>query len=237
MNSFVQQLRKALWGQLYIRGTLDYCLVYMPTLQSYRSYRIGKQDMPMSRSIVLSGPSGCGKSTLIKKLMKDYPDHFGFSVSHTTRLPRRGEVHGKDYHFTTKDTISKEIENGEFIEHACFNDNIYGTSIRAVQDVFKQGRTCILDIDRQGVLSIKQTDLDCLLIFIMPPSIQELENRLRGRATETEDSVQRRLNSSKEEIAYANTPGSYDYILVNDDLDRTYDEFKSIIDKEVVKLC
>ncbi|XP_065051832.1 guanylate kinase-like [Rhopilema esculentum] len=212
---------------------------YMKTCNSLRLlryYRIQPKEMPQSRSIVVSGPSGCGKSTIIKRLMKEFPEKFGFSVSHTTRLPRPGEVHGKDYHFTTREAMQKEIDCGEFLEHAVFNNNFYGTSKRAVQDVFKEGRVCILDIDRQGVISVKKTDLDCVLVFVKPPSLEELEKRLRGRGTETEDSIQRRLNTSKEEFAYAEIPGSYDYILANDHLDTAYEEFKLIIDKEVTKL-
>ena len=188
--------------------------------------------MASIRPVVLSGPSGCGKSTLIKKLQNEFPGKFGFSVSHTTRQPRPGEVDGKDYHYTDQETMTKQIENNEFIETATYNNNMYGTSKRAVQDVLNAGQLCIMDIDSQGVKSVKNTDLNCLLIFVKPPSMEELEKRLRGRGTETEESIQRRLGLSKVEFEYAAQPGAYHYTVVNDQLERAYTELKSIILKE-----
>nr|XP_005286347.1 guanylate kinase isoform X3 [Chrysemys picta bellii] len=126
------------------------------------------------RPVVLSGPSGAGKSTLLKMLLKDYGNVFGFSVSHTTRQPRVGEVNGKEYHFVTRDQMQKEIDAGEFIEHAEFSGNIYGTSKAAVQAVQARNQICVLDIDLQGVKSIKKTDLKPIYISVQAPSIEVL---------------------------------------------------------------
>ncbi|XP_063025693.1 guanylate kinase isoform X1 [Melospiza melodia melodia] len=126
------------------------------------------------RPVVLSGPSGAGKSTLLKKLLKDYENIFGFSVSHTTRQPRPGEVNGKDYHFVSREEMQKEIDAGEFIEHAEFSGNMYGTSKGAVQAVQAQNQICVLDIDIQGVRNIKRTELNPIYISVQPPSIEIL---------------------------------------------------------------
>lgn len=189
-----------------------------------------------ARPLVLFGPSGCGKSTLKNRLLKDYPEKFGFSVSHTTRSPRPGETNGKEYHFTNRELMQKAIDAGEFIESAIYNQNLYGTSKKAVQDVLDAGKVCLLDIDMQGVISLKKTDMDCYYIFVKTPSIEELERRLRARGTETEESLSRRLNIAKEELAYAEVPGNFHSVIINDDLDKAYTEFKNNIHKAIVPL-
>ncbi|XP_028402886.1 guanylate kinase-like isoform X1 [Dendronephthya gigantea] len=186
--------------------------------------------------LVVSGPSGSGKSTLLKKLLKEYPNKCGFSVSHTTRNPRPGETNGKDYHFCKRDFMEEMIKNGEFLEHAEYSGNLYGTSKKAVKDVQDQGKICILDVDRQGVLNVKSTDMESHFLFIKPPSMQELEKRLRNRKTETEDTLQRRLNIAKADLEYAAKPDSYDSIVVNDVLEESYIEFKEIIKKAICQL-
>ncbi|KAI8059241.1 guanylate kinase [Gongronella butleri] len=183
----------------------------------------------VNKIFVLSGPSGSGKSTLLKRLFAEFPDTFGFSVSHTTRAPRPGEVNGKDYHFVTKENMIAEVEAGKFIESATFSGNMYGTSIRAVRDVADAGRVCVLDIDMQGVISVKKTDLAPKYIFIQPPSMEILEQRLRGRGTEKEEAILARLAASKKELEYAQEPGVYDAIIINDDLDRAYGRLKAAI--------
>ncbi|PIA19354.1 putative guanylate kinase [Coemansia reversa NRRL 1564] len=172
--------------------------------------------------IVLFGPSGTGKSTLLKRLFEEHPEEFGFSVSNTTRKPRAGEVNGKDYHFLTRDQFIKAIENKEFIEHAEFSGNMYGTTIRAVRDVAEAGKTCILDIDVQGVKSVKGTDLGARFIFIAPPSEEELERRLRSRGTDDEASILKRLQTAKAELEYGKQPSACDIKIVNDDLEGAY---------------
>ncbi|XP_044281065.1 guanylate kinase [Varanus komodoensis] len=187
------------------------------------------------RPVVLSGPSGAGKSTLLKKLLKDYENVFGFSVSHTTRQPRPGEVDGKDYHFVTREAMRKEIDAGGFIEHAEFSGNMYGTSKAAVQAVQAQNQICILDIDMQGVKNIKKTDLNPIYISIQAPSIEVLEKRLRDRKTETEESLQKRLNTACIDMELSKEPGLFDMIIINDDVEEAYLALKNALAEEIQK--
>ena len=185
------------------------------------------------RPLVINGPSGVGKGTLIAALMKEHPSAFGFSVSHTTRAPRPGEQNGVAYHFTTTDAMLPMIENNEFLESANVHGNLYGTTFAAVQAVTNRGQICVLDIDVQGTKSVKAASLDPTptFIFIKPPNMEELEKRLRGRGTETEDKIQKRLTNAKGELAYADeSDGSnYDHILVNNDLQECYTQLKTVI--------
>ncbi|KAI5309485.1 guanylate kinase, partial [Ascosphaera atra] len=181
------------------------------------------------RPVVLSGPSGTGKSTLLKRLFTEFPDTFGFSVSHTTRSPRPGEQDGREYYFSTRDSFLDLVKANGFIEHAQFGGNFYGTSKKAVKDVAEKGRICILDIEMEGVKQVKNSDLNARFLFIAPPSEEELEKRLRGRGTENEDSLQKRLAQAKNELAFAKQPGIHEKIIVNDDLDRAYREMRNWI--------
>ncbi|XP_038207667.1 guanylate kinase isoform X1 [Zerene cesonia] len=183
------------------------------------------------RPLVLCGPSGSGKSTLLKRLQKEFPDKFGFSVSHTTRGPRPGEKDGVHYHFTTRDNLLAAVEKGEFIETAIFSGNLYGTSKKAVEDVRLSGRICVLDIEIEGVKQIKRTDLDPLLVFVMPPSMDELERRLRNRNTEQEEALQKRLETARHEIKYGQEPGNFHIVILNDSLDKAYAELRDFIIK------
>ncbi|KAI0675466.1 guanylate kinase [Trametes maxima] len=179
------------------------------------------------RPLVISGPSGVGKSTLLKRLFADHPDKFGFSVSHTTRTPRVGEVDGEDYHFVSQEKFKVLIADGAFIEHAQFSGNFYGTSFMAVREIGKLGRRCLLDIEAQGVRQIKATTLNPVYLFISPPSLAALKGRLQGRGTETEAAVAKRLATALKEIEYAKE-GAHDYVIVNDDLDRAYEKFERV---------
>ncbi|MCJ1390111.1 hypothetical protein MMC18_009094 [Xylographa bjoerkii] len=178
------------------------------------------------RPVVISGPSGAGKSTLLKRLLADHPSTFGFSISHTTRAPRPGETNGVEYHFTTRQQFMELMDEGGFIEHAQFGGNYYGTSVKAVKDIAEKGRICILDIEMEGVKQVKRTDLHARFLFLSPPSLEVLEKRLRGRGTENEDSLQKRLTQAKAEMAYAKEEGVHDMVVVNDDLDRAYKELE-----------
>ncbi|XP_041862910.1 guanylate kinase 1b isoform X2 [Melanotaenia boesemani] len=188
------------------------------------------------RPVVLSGPSGAGKSTLLKRLMKDHEGVFGFSVSHTTRNPRPGEEDGKDYHFTTREAMQEGIDQGEFIENAEFSGNMYGTSKAAVEDMQAKNLICILDVDIQGVKRIKETDLNPIYISIQPPSMEILEKRLRDRQTETEESLQKRLEAARIDMELSKEPGVFDIVITNDDLETAYEELKEILNEEIKKV-
>ncbi|XP_055692225.1 guanylate kinase isoform X2 [Lutzomyia longipalpis] len=185
------------------------------------------------RPLVICGPSGSGKSTLLKRLFKEFPETFGFSVSHTTRKPRPGEEDGIHYHFVSVDEMQAAIERNEFLETATFSGNMYGTSKRAVQSVQAMGKVCVLDIEIEGVKQIKNSDLNPLLVFIKPPSIEELEKRLRGRKTETEESLQKRLNTAKVEIEYGSIPGNFHIIIHNLQVKKAYEELRDFVVKEL----
>ena len=167
---------------------------------------------------MVCGPSGVGKGTLISMLQQKYATKFAFTVSHTTRKPREGEVHGVDYHFVSKEAIEKAIDRGEFIEHAHVHSNIYGTSFEAVTAVVRSNRLCILDLDINGVRQLKAKEFPGKFLFVNPPSIEELERRLRGRGTETEEQMKVRLANARDEIAYAlGEENPFDRILTNGD--------------------
>ncbi|XP_011941570.1 PREDICTED: guanylate kinase isoform X1 [Cercocebus atys] len=162
------------------------------------------------RPVVLSGPSGAGKSTLLKRLLQEHSGIFGFSVSHTTRNPRPGEENGKDYYFVTREVMQRDIAAGDFIEHAEFSGNLYGTSKAAVQAVQAMNRICVLDVDLQGVRNIKATDLRPIYISVQPPSLHVLEQRLRQRNTETEESLAKRLAAARADMESRNQESSKD---------------------------
>ncbi|XP_068951959.1 guanylate kinase isoform X3 [Petaurus breviceps papuanus] len=195
---------------------------------------IGKGIMG-PRPVVLSGPSGAGKSTLLKKLLQEYGNIFGFSVSHTTRSPRPGEENGKDYHFVTREEMQREIDAGEFIEHAEFSGNMYGTSKAAVQAVQAMNQICLLDIDLQGVRNIKKTELHPIYISIQAPSLDILEKRLRDRKTETEESLQKRLAAAAADMESSKEPDLFDLIIINDDLDEAYLMLRKVLAEEIKK--
>ncbi|CAO1438323.1 unnamed protein product [Diamesa hyperborea] len=185
------------------------------------------------KPLVICGPSGSGKSTLLKRLFKEFPHTFGFSVSHTTRKPRNGEENGVHYHFVSVEEMQAGIENGDFIETAVFSGNMYGTSKKAVENVQKHGKVCVLDIEIEGVKQIKNTNLNPVLVFINPPSIEELEQRLRKRNTETEDSLQKRLNTARAELDYGSAAGNFDVVIHNQIFKKAYHELRDFILKEL----
>ncbi|MDO4268023.1 MAG: guanylate kinase [Eubacteriales bacterium] len=178
---------------------------------------------------VVSGFSGAGKGTLMKALLKRYEDRYALSISATTRQPREGEEHGREYFFQTEEAFKRMIEAGELIEHACYVGNYYGTPKQYVFDQMSAGKDVILEIEIQGALKVKERFPDTLLIFVTPPSAAELEARLRGRGTETEKVIQNRLRRAAEEAEYMD---QYDYLLVNDDLDACVEEMHRLIQSQ-----
>ena len=182
--------------------------------------------------IVVSGASGTGKSTICGRVRKDMPE-LGFSVSCTTRSPRPGEQDSVDYYYISRDEFEKRIEAGKFIEHAEVFSNYYGTLRSEVIDQVEAGRNVFLDIDIQGALQIRQAALNdpvlkkcCEFIFIVPPSMAELEKRLRGRASDSEEQICQRLAKAEHEISFWRT---YDYLIVNDELERAVSEMENLI--------
>ncbi|CAH2058445.1 unnamed protein product [Thlaspi arvense] len=181
------------------------------------------------KPIVISGPSGVGKGTLISMLMKEFPSTFGFSVSHTTRSPRSMERDRIHYHFADKSVMEKDIKEGKFLEFASVHGNLYGTSIESVEVVTDSGKRCILDIDVQGARSVRASSLDATFIFVCPPSMKELEDRLRARGTETEEQIQKRLRNAEAEIKEGRSSGIFGLILYNDNLEECYKKLKTIL--------
>lgn len=181
--------------------------------------------MKKGKLFVISGSSGVGKGTLISLLLKNN-SNIMLSISHTTRSPRQGEVDGVNYFFRTKEEFQKSIEENAFLEWAQYSDNFYGTKRKFVERKLNEGFDLILEIDTQGALKVKEQMPDAILIFILPPSLKDLENRLRGRKTETEEAIQKRLNFVESEMKNLSL---YDYQIVNDDLQMALEKLKGII--------
>jgi len=177
--------------------------------------------------LILSSPSGAGKTTLTRMLQEKFDD-LRFSVSHTTRRPRATEVDGKDYHFVDRDTFESLVESGAFVEWAEVHGNLYGTSAAEIKKA-RENRACggmIFDIDYQGARQIRAKVPDVVSVFILPPSMRELERRLRGRASDSEEVVQRRFLAAVREIEHY---ALFDYVLVNDDLQRAFETLQGIV--------
>lgn len=184
--------------------------------------------------IILSSPSGAGKSTLAKRLMKWDPS-LSFSVSATTRAAREGETHGIEYYFESRTGFEEMVARGDMLEHAEVFDNLYGSPRGPVEAAINDGRDVLFDIDWQGGQQIRNSVLGMhtLSIFILPPSIAELERRLRGRGQDSDEVISGRMKKSRDEISHW---PEYDYVLVNDDLDQTEERLKSIVSAERLRL-
>ncbi|MCV2870035.1 guanylate kinase [Defluviimonas sp. WL0002] len=180
--------------------------------------------------IILSSPSGAGKSTLAKRLMAWDPT-LKFSVSATTRQPRPGEVDGRDYYFRTREDFETMVAAGEMLEHAEVFGNFYGSPKGPVEQAMKDGRDTLFDIDWQGGQQVRNSVLgnDVVSIFVLPPSIAELERRLRARAQDSEEVIAGRMAKSEAEISHW---AEYDYVLINDDIDRAEADLKTIVTAE-----
>lgn len=175
--------------------------------------------------IVISGFSGAGKGTLMKRLLSDY-DEYALSISMTTRAPREGEENGREYFFVSREEFEKAISEDELIEHACYCDNYYGTPKAYVQNKLKEGKNVILEIEVQGAMQIKKKYPESLLLFVTPPSAFELEKRLKGRGTETDEVIAKRINRAVDE---AKSMDCYEYLVINDDLDECVKQMHEII--------
>ena len=168
------------------------------------------------------GPSGIGKGTITGHLRELYPNRFSFSISHTTRKPREGEVDGVHYHFITREKFEEMIKNNEFLEHAEVHGNYYGTSFAAIHDVEATGKICILDINIDGALAIYKSTMKPFIVLFKPVSFEKLEKRLRGRGTETEEQIQKRLQTTKNELTrYETVMEIFNLVIINDRLDAT----------------
>lgn len=185
--------------------------------------------MQKGKLIIISGPSGSGKSTIREKIVKNNKNIW-YSISMTTRKPRINEKNEIDYYFVTKEEFLTEIKNNNFYEYAeVYKDIFYGTPKNKVQEMLNKGYDVILEIDVDGALQIKKQDKDAILIFIMPPSIEELKNRLENRKTDSKEKIKERLNKALYEISFKD---KYDYIVLNDDIEKATKEIETIIKKQ-----
>ena len=188
------------------------------------------QQQKKGTLFVFSGPSGVGKGTLNAKLFAEFGDQIAFSVSATTRAPREGEIDGKHYFFISRQEFENRIANNEFLEYAQFAGNCYGTPKSYVLSLLEKGKNVLLEIEVQGAMQVMKRMPECVSIFVLPPSFEELERRLRGRGTESEEKVRARLETARGEIAYA---PRYQYQIVNgEDVDAAYQQLRSIYLKE-----
>lgn len=181
----------------------------------------------VGRLFIISGSSGVGKGTVIKEFLKKAENIF-LSVSTTTRKPREGEVHGVNYFFVTKEDFKKSVQEENFLEWAEFGENCYGTSRDIVEKMLSSGKNVLLEIEVQGAKQVKEKMPEAVTIFILPPSISEIEKRLRGRGTETEEAISKRLKAIEFEMKEAK---HYDYKVINDVVERAADEILKIYEE------
>lgn len=175
--------------------------------------------------LILSGFAGSGKGTIVRELIKRY-DNYALSVSATTRVPRPGEEDGREYFFKTREEFENMISRDEFLEHAEYVGNYYGTPRKYVEDMLEEGRDVILEIEMQGALSVKEKCPEAALMFVMPPSAQEVYNRLKKRGTESEEVIMKRMRRGAEE---AEGIGKYDFLIINDDLEECINEVHNTV--------
>jgi guanylate kinase len=180
----------------------------------------------MSGSLyIVAAPSGAGKSSLVNALLEREPD-IELSISYTSRGPRPGETEGAHYHFVSRETFEGMIARGEFFEHAVVHGDLKGTARHTVEGPLKEGRDVLLEIDYQGARQVRALVPDCVSVFILPPSREELERRLRGRAQDSEEVILQRLANSREEIAHLD---DFDYLIVNDSFERALEDLCAIV--------
>jgi guanylate kinase len=179
--------------------------------------------------VVISGPSGAGKSSFVKALLRGNGGDLVYSVSATTRAKRAHEADAKDYFFLTRDEFQRRVEAGDFVEHAQVHGEMYGTLRSQIEQVLDSGRNVLLDVDVQGGQAVRGVYPDAVLIFVLPPSIEDLEERLRARGTDREDRIKVRLENAQREIALMR---EYDYAVVNDDLETATRKVLAIVEAE-----
>jgi guanylate kinase len=188
---------------------------------------------PLGTIFIVSAPSGAGKTTLSNQLLEVLPD-MGLSVSYTTRLARAGEVPGKDYHFVPQAVFEQMREAGEFAEWAEVHGRLYGTPRRTLEKQIQRGQDVLLDIDVQGAVSIKRSFRSSVLIFVLPPSLDELRRRLAARGTDRADTIRRRLANARREMQEIHR---YDYAVINRSVDEAVSKLKAIVIAERLKIC
>lgn len=182
--------------------------------------------------MVVSGPAGVGKGTVCKQFLKDNPE-VKLSVSATTRSPRPGEEHGREYYFLTKEEFEEKIKTENLLEYVWFVDNYYGTLKTAVEEKINAGTDVLLEIEVEGAMNVKRKFPDSVLVFVLPPSFTELKDRLTGRGTETEEIIERRLMRARDEFECIK---HYDYILLNDSIENAVDSLEKILSAEKLKV-
>ena len=182
--------------------------------------------------MVVSGPAGVGKGTVCTQFLKDNPD-VKLSVSATTRKPRPGEEHGREYFFMTKEEFEEKIKTDNLLEYVCFVGNYYGTLKSAVEEKLSTGVDVLLEIEVEGAMNVKKKFPDSVLVFVLPPSFTELAERLKGRGTETPEVIEKRLSRAREEFECVK---HYDYVLLNDTVENAADNLKSILTAEKMKM-
>lgn len=181
--------------------------------------------MNKGKLFVVSAPSGCGKGTILLEVLNNNKNLF-YSVSATTRTPREGEIDGVNYYFLSKDEFKREIDNGGMLEYAQYCDNFYGTPKKKVFEKLEQGIDVILEIETKGAMQVKGVMPEAVLIFILPPSVLELRRRLNKRGTEEENVIEKRVKEAEDEIRRA---FNYDYIIMNDELDKAIEDFEAVL--------
>lgn len=178
--------------------------------------------------VVMTGPSGAGKTTLSRAVMAHMPE-VRFSISFTTRPARRGEIEGVDYHFVDDDEFQRRLADGEFLEHANVHGNWYGTHRQTVAEAVEQGGILLLDIDVQGAVQVRGSGAQAVFVFVLPPSLEALEQRLQGRATDSDEVIQRRLANARREMAQSPW---FPYLVVNDSVDNASLDLEAVLRAE-----
>ena len=182
-----------------------------------------------AKLIIFTGPSGVGKGTILSDFFKKVDNNIVYSISNTTRSPRDGEINGMHYFFISKEEFEKMIQENSFLEYAKYSENYYGTNKKFVDEKISEGKSVLLEIELQGALQVMKKRPDAVTIFIKPPSFEELEKRLRGRHSESEESILKRLNAAKEELSNAD---KFHYTIENKVVEDAVDELIKIYNKE-----